>query len=135
MVAIRVLTFLEAGLEDGQEVSDDLLFHGVNGGGLGRLEGYENLLNSRPEPAKFLVADIAIRIDIDNAVDTLNLVLSKRIGLISRTAIDPKPTKSKMIIPSRQNIKNSMFTPSTISLVHLLQQRKLSKRQLIQKKN
>lgn len=121
VVAIRVLTFLETGLEDGQEVSDDLLLHGVDGGGLRRLEGNEYLFNCRPEPAEFLIADIPIRIDINNAVDTLHLILPKGIGLIGRTAIDPKSTKSKMIISCSQNIKNSMFTPTTISLIHLLQ--------------
>ena len=45
VVAIRVLTFLEAGLQDGQKVSDDLLLHGVDGSGLGWLERNENLFN------------------------------------------------------------------------------------------
>lgn len=55
-----------------------------------------NLLNCTPKPAKLLITDISVRIDIYNFVNFMHFFLAVRVSIIRACIVDPKSSESEV---------------------------------------
>ena len=133
--AFSVLSFFETRFQDSKEVLNYLLFFCWNRQVFRLSLGWENLFDSWPEPTELLIADASIRIKIDDGVNALHLVSSKGKGLISRATVDPEGSKGKVVTSSSQNIKYLVLVLVAVSLVKILKQLELARREFIEKLN
>jgi hypothetical protein len=101
-------TFLEVGFGYSEETADNFFLDGGYFGGPGRQGRCEDLLHCAPEPAKLLIADVAIGVDIDDGIEHVDLFFGEGVGLVCLCAVDPEGGEGEVVVALGEEIEDGV---------------------------